>query len=309
MPLRTSAIRTIAAWSIYPLSWAFIAIAFSAALSGRLDYQQAWGMLTLFLVVFYAIAERILPYEERWSMTWASFKADIKFIITNVAFLALLNAGLAYFTISVSGQHQGLASNWPLWLQLAACALVFEALNYAIHRAMHEAPGRFGKFLWNVHAAHHLPDKVYIVMHAVFHPINAVLVQGFAMTIPIWWAGYDQKVVALFLMINSMHGLISHFNMDVRMGWASYIFVGTEVHRYHHSADVSEAKNYGATLTIFDILFGTFVYRPGVAPMNLGIADYGAMPRHSEYWSVMALPFHDWKPAEKITTGDLGPIA
>lgn len=291
MPQSKSTLRTIAAWSIYPLSWGFLLIAFNLALSGRLEYQQAWGMLTLFLVVFYAIAERILPYEERWSMTWASFKADIKFIITNVAFLALLNTGLAYFTISISGQHQGPASDWPLWLQLASCVLVFEALNYAIHRAMHEAPGRFGRFLWNVHAAHHLPDKVYIVMHAVFHPINAVFVQGFAMTIPIWWAGYDQRVVTLFLMINSLHGLISHFNMDVRMGWASYIFVGTEVHRYHHSADISEAKNYGATLTIFDILFGTFVYRPGVAPKNLGVADYDAMPRHEQYVKVIALPF------------------
>ena len=299
MPHKTSAIRTIASWSIYPLSWAFIAIAFSLALSDKLGYQQAWGMLTLFLVFFYAVVERFLPYEERWSMTWASFKADIRFIATNVLFLALLNAALAFFTISVSGENHGPASNWPLWLQLASCLLVFEALNYSIHRAMHEAPGRLGRFLWNVHAAHHLPDKVYVVMHAVFHPLNAVFVQAVAITIPIWLAGYDQKVVTLFLMINSMHGVISHFNMDVRMGWANYVFVGTEIHRYHHSADINEAKNYGATLTIFDILFGTFVYRPGVAPKNLGLANYETMPRHSEYRSVIGLPFHGWKPADK----------
>ena len=299
MPLTKSAIRTVASWSIYPLSWGFLLIAFNLALSGKLGYQQAWGMLTLFLIVFYAIVERILPYEQRWSMTWESFKADIKFILTNVAFLALLNAGLAYFTISLSSQNQGPATDWPLWLQLASCALVFEALNYSIHRAMHEAPDRFGRFLWDVHAAHHLPEKVYVVMHAVFHPINAVLIQGFAMTIPIWWAGYDQKVVTLFLMINSLHGIISHFNMDVRMGWANCIFVGTEVHRYHHSADLSEAKNYGATLTIFDILFGTFVYKPGVAPKNLGIADPDSMPRKEDYLGVIALPFHGWVPKTK----------
>ena len=185
-------------------------------------------MLTLFLVFFYAIVERILPYEKRWSMTCASFKADIRFIATNVAFLAALNAALAFFTISISGENHGPASNWPLWLQLVSCMLVFEALNYSIHRAMHEAPGRLGKFLWNVHAAHHLPDKVYVVMHEVFHPLNAVFVQAVAITIPIWLAGYEQKVVTLFLMINSMLGVISHFNMDVRMGWANYIFVGTE---------------------------------------------------------------------------------
>jgi sterol desaturase/sphingolipid hydroxylase (fatty acid hydroxylase superfamily) len=296
----SSRLQTTAAWSIYPFSWLCIIAAFGAALHGLLGYQQAWGMLTLFLVIFYAVAERLLPYEARWSMTWASFKADIKYIATNVVFIASLNAALAYFTISVSGINHGPASDWPLWLQLAACLLIFEALNYSIHRAMHEAPGRLGKFLWNVHAAHHLPEKVYVVMHAVFHPLNAVFVQVLAMTVPIWFMGYDQKVAALFLMINSMHGLISHFNMDVRMGWANYVFVGTEVHRYHHSADVNEAKNYGATLTLFDILFGTFVYRPGVAPNRLGVSDPDSLPRHADYKAVLALPFHGWEPNRKV---------
>lgn len=299
MPRAIASLRHIAAWSIYPVSWLCLLTAFSAALSGRLAYQQAWGLLTLFLVGFYALAERLLPYEQRWSMTWASFKADAKYIATNVVFLAGLNAGLAWFTIGISGEHRGPASDWPQWLQLIACALIFEALNYSIHRAMHEAPGRLGRFLWNVHAAHHLPEKVYVVMHAVFHPINALLIQGLAITVPIWWMGYDQKVTTLFLMINSMQGLISHFNMDVRMGWLNYVFVGPELHRYHHSADIDEARNYGATLSIFDILFGTFVYNPGVAPKKLGIANPEEMPAHANYGAVIALPFHGWRPLRK----------
>ncbi len=285
-------LRSIAAWMIYPLSWGFIAIAFGLALNGTLGLQQAWAMLTLFLVVFYTLIERLLPYEMRWQMTWASFKADIKFIATNILFLSALNAGLVLLTISLAKNRVGPAHEWPLWLQLVSCLLIFEALNYSIHRAMHEAPGPAGKFLWKVHAAHHLPEKFYVVMHAVFHPLNAVFIQAIAMTLPIWIAGYDQRVVTLFLMINSMHGLISHFNVDVRMGWMNYIFVGTELHRYHHSADIKEAKNYGATLSIFDVLFGTFVYRPGIAPEKLGVSANAGLPRHNEYLKVLALPFH-----------------
>ena len=86
------------------------------------------------------------------------------------------------------------------------------------------------------------------------------------------------------------------------MGWANYVFVGTEVHRYHHSADTDEAKNYGAMLTMFDILFGTFVYKPSIAPKNLGIANPDSLPRHSDYKSVIALPFHGWKPYVKDAT-------
>ena len=156
---------------------------------------------------------------------------------------------------------------------------------------MFEAPGRSGRFLWRVHAAHHLPEKLYVIMHAVFHPINAIFVQTLALTIPVLLMGYDQSVVTLFLMINGMHGLISHYNVDVRMGWMNYVFVGTELHRYHHSVDAAESKNYGATLPIFDQLFGTFVYKPGMPPKALGVDARAGLPAHEEYLKVLALPF------------------
>jgi sterol desaturase/sphingolipid hydroxylase (fatty acid hydroxylase superfamily) len=151
--------------------------------------------------------------------------------------------------------------------------------------------GPVGRFLWLSHAAHHLPPRLYLIMHAVFHPINAVFIQTFAIILPIWWMGYDQKAVTMFLMINGLHGLISHFNVDVRMGWLNYIFVGPETHRYHHSADIAESKNYGATLTIFDVLFGTFVYRPGKPPAELGVDKSLAFPDYERTLAVLAMPF------------------
>ncbi len=95
----------------------------------------------------------------------------------------------------------------------------------------------------------------------------------------------------MFFMINGMHGLISHFNVDVRMGWFSYVFAGTETHRYHHSADVNEARNYGATLMIYDLVFGSFVYRPGVPPAELGVSPDTGLPPYERFFKVIRLPF------------------
>ena len=95
----------------------------------------------------------------------------------------------------------------------------------------------------------------------------------------------------MFLMINGMHGLISHFNVDIRMGVANYLFVGPELHRYHHSANVDESKNYGATLSIFDQLFGTFVYNPGKAPKELGVDPATGLPAYERFFAVLKLPF------------------
>lgn len=301
---QTTRVRTIAAWSIYPLSWLAIAGFFGAALEGRLAYHQTWGLLVLVLIVSYFILERLLPYEDRWSMTWGTFKFDLVYIAANLGFLGAINALLSMWTISLAANRIGPAHDWPLWLQLAVCMLFFEALNYAIHRAMHEGKGWTGRFLWSVHAAHHLPERVYVFMHAVFHPINAFFIQTLAMTLPIWLAGYDQRVVTLFLMINSMHGLISHFNVDVRMGWANYLFVGPELHRYHHSADVTEAKNYGTTLSIFDVLFDTFVYRPGIAPAELGVSAGSGLPRQGDLRAVFAMPFAALWPRRRNATSN-----
>lgn len=75
------------------------------------------------------------------------------------------------------------------------------------------------------------------------------------------------------------------------MGWLSYVLAGTETHRYHHSANLLQAGNYGATLMIYDLLFGTFVYRPGIPPEELGIDPTAQMPDYAKTLAVLNLPF------------------
>lgn len=286
-----SPIRTLVRWGLYPFSWGIILFAFYNIVAGSADPRSIWGMTSGSLVVLYLILEFTLPYQKRWRMTWRSFLADLRFIVVNSGAAVATSAALALLTITTSGQLDGPASDWPLAAQVIAALLIFEAINYALHRLMHEGRGSFGKWMWSIHAAHHLPPRLYLVMHAVFHPINGVLIQGFALVLPIWIMGYSEQAAAMFFIINGMHGLISHFNVDVRMGWANYIFVGTELHRYHHSADVNEALNYGATLSIYDQIFGTFVYRPGVPPAELGVRPDTGMPPYERTFAVLALPF------------------
>lgn len=284
-------LRVLVRYGLYPLSWAVVLFGFYLIWTTQIDARMIWGVIAFSQLVTYLIIEWLVPYEARWAMSWKSFLADLRFAIANGAIVGGFTAALAWFTITISGNLTGPAHNWHPALQLLACLFIFEAVNYTMHRAMHELRGPIGKFLWSLHAAHHLPPRLYIIMHAVFHPLNGIIVQGLAITLPIWLMGYDQKVVAMFLMINGLHGLISHFNVDVRMGWLNYIFVGPELHRYHHSADVNEAKNYGNTLSIYDWMFGTFVYRPGVPPVELGVSADAGMPAYERTFKVLALPF------------------
>lgn len=283
--------RKLVRWGLYPFSWAILLGGFHLMWTTALEPRSIWGGSVAILASVFLICEFALPYERRWAMTFASFWADVKFAAINSLFVGGLSALLALFTIRISGTLAGPAHDWPPQFQLLACLLIFEAINYTLHRAMHELRGPLGRWLWKSHAAHHLPPRLYLVMHAVFHPINGLIIQGLAITLPIWLMGYQDKVVTMFLMINGMHGLISHFNVDVRMGWFNYLFVGPELHRYHHSARIDESKNYGATLSIFDVLLGTFVYHPGVPPKDLGVFPETALPGYENTLAVLKMPF------------------
>ncbi len=287
-----SAVRSVLRWGLYPLSWAWIILSLSQVLRMDVDERPGWFLITLPLLLAYLIIELTLPMDRRWSMTWRNLLPDVLYVALSGGTLALLTAALAMASITISGQSEGPARNWPLWLQVPVLTMVFEFINYHIHRGMHELRGPLGRFLWHMHAAHHLPDRLYLLMHAITHPLNVLLIEGFAIIMPIWFMGYQPEAVLIFLVINAFHGIVSHFNVDLRLGWFNYLFVGPETHRYHHSANVAEAKNYGATLTIWDQLLGTFVYQPGNTPQNLGVDPDASLPEYRRVLAVLALPFH-----------------
>jgi len=284
-------IRKIIRWGLYPFSWAVVFTGFYFLFTSAYDPRSIYAISIGLLFPLYLTIEFLFPYERRWSMTFWSFIADLKYIAVNGIVVGALNVGLALFTIDMAGRSDGLASNWPVLLQVVCALLIFEACNYSMHRFMHEGRSKFGRKMWRMHAAHHLPPRLYLFMHAVFHPLNGLIIQTFAIVLPIWLMGYNEQAVVMVLMLNGMHGLLSHFNVDIRMGWMNYVFVGPELHRYHHSAKVSEAKNYGATLVVYDMLFGTFVYRPAQPPKALGVDAKSGLPPYEQMWRVLRLPF------------------
>jgi hypothetical protein len=140
------------------------------------------------------------------------------------------------------------------------------------------------------HAAHHLPQQVYVMMHAVAHPLNTFAVR-LILTAPLFFLGFSTEAIFVASLILGLQGLVSHFNVDIRVGWLNYVLVGTELHRYHHSADAAEAMNYGAVVPFWDILFGTFVYRPDAPPRALGVDSPSEYPADREILRVLGLPF------------------
>jgi sterol desaturase/sphingolipid hydroxylase (fatty acid hydroxylase superfamily) len=168
--------------------------------------------------------------------------------------------------------------------------LVFEFLQYWFHRLSHEGRGALGRFLWKIHLAHHLPDRVYVVMHGVFHPVNA-LISALLIQSSMLLLGLSPEAAFAAILIIDLQTMISHFNVDIRAGVWNYLFIGTELHRYHHSASIDESKNYGTVIPFWDLVFGTFLYRPAKHPARLGLDGSDEYPPSQKLWQVLALPF------------------
>lgn len=282
--------RKIITYGLYPTLLLIVLAIIFLAINFNTDYKIVYGATTVFLVFTLMIVETFFPLNTEWKMTKQSFVRDLKYILIDAPIIGLTKTGFGLMAIWYSQTHTGYFSNSPILISTIVFLLVFEFFQYWYHRLSHTATGKLGKFLWSVHVAHHLPDKVYVVMHAVFNPINA-FVTATIIQLPLILLGISPEAALAATLLIDLQSLVSHFNVNIKAGFLNYIFIGTETHRYHHSANIDEAKNYGNTLAIWDIIFGTFYYKPNAVPHKLGLDNPNEYPISENIFDVVTLPF------------------
>lgn len=277
---------------LYPLLAAATLVYLWLELTGsRSSIGQYYGAYLAALVVVMVVVEAAHPMRREWRKTWVTFwRRDLPFLLLGASTLAFADWVAARAVTAHALSRGELLADVPLLAGVAITILISDFVWYWVHRLSHEARGRHGRHIWRVHAAHHLPAQVYVLMHAIAHPINTLVVRAI-LTLPAYFLGFSPEVVFTASVVTGFQGLVSHFNVDSRVGWLNYILVGTELHRYHHSANLAESKNFGAVVSLWDQLFGTFVYRPGRAPEALGVEDATQYPSETQLTAVLAYPF------------------
>lgn len=284
-------------YGLYPFLLTVHIVTCLLAIYNEWDFKTVSLYVSAPQFVLLLAIEFLFPAKQEWKMTWRSFFRDLKFFASGGLTLFLTNTAIGYAAIYLSEKNVGILKQVPFLVSFVIVLLAYEFVLYWYHRLSHEMSGNFGGFLWRVHSIHHLPDRVYLLMHAVFHPLNAIAVTIILQGVLIA-AGIDAKSIYLLNTLVGLQGLFSHYNVDIRAGFLNYIFIGTELHRFHHSADINESKNYGQIISIWDIVFGTFIYKPGVLPKRLGVAEPIEYPTSNEYWKGFLLPFRATKTAE-----------
>jgi len=261
------------------------------------------AMLSAQVPAFLAVIalERMAPHHAAWNRNHGDLGVDVGHMVTISLLTGLADplfriVGVGAAAWLFGGGALGLwPHEWPIVAQLALALVVGEFGQYWVHRLEHEKD-----WLWRFHALHHSAPRLYWLNAARFHPID-ILLNNFAATVPLAALGAGLEVLSLWLLVTSIHGIFQHANMPVRLGPLNWVFSMAELHRWHHSKTLVEANtNYGQTLILWDIVFGTrFLPADRQPPEEIGIPD---LPGYPMSWLAQELSPFRWA-AIKAATG------
>lgn len=178
----------------------------------------------------------------------------------------------------------------PLWLAFVGGILVRSFTAWLVHMAMHKVP-----VLWRVHKVHHCDQEMDISTTVRFHPLEFAIQVPVTLSIVVLF-GIPPAAILVFELLDAAIAVFSHANIRLaprverRLGW---FIITPSMHRVHHSSFQPETdSNYGATLSVWDRLFGTFVHREpdALQTMRIGLDDIDT--RDSRHiGSLLTMPF------------------
>jgi sterol desaturase/sphingolipid hydroxylase (fatty acid hydroxylase superfamily) len=236
-------------------------------------------VITIAAGLFVTILERLMPYEAAWSESHGDVPTDLFYVFASLVAAPRLFEPLA-LALLVKGAA-ALSVGWALWpdqlpwgVQVVLAVVIGEFGSYWWHRLMHERP-----LLFRLHATHHSALRLYWLNSTRFHPFDNVVMYGFQIA-PLLIVGASESVLVGFTVWSLVHGFCQHANVDVRLGPLNYFFSMSELHRWHHSREISEANhNYGSNCILWDLVFGTFFWPEKKPPVNVGLSDLDAFPQ------------------------------
>lgn len=178
----------------------------------------------------------------------------------------------------------------PIWAEFIIAFLCLDLAIYTQHVLTHRI-----LILWQLHKVHHADRDIDVTTGVRFHPIEIGLSMLYKCAVVILVGPAVILVMAFEIILNGC-ALFNHSNLRLpRTADAvlRFFIVTPDMHRVHHSADVSEThRNFGFSLSIWDHLFRTYKPQPklGHDQMIIGLPDHQKDSPSRFIWSIM-LPF------------------
>ncbi|MFC9589836.1 sterol desaturase family protein [Streptomyces sp. NPDC056944] len=286
LPARSWAIGDFSREVLRHAAYPFLALSavwlFVSTLHYGWDRGQSVQFFLVGVILYLSALERVIPHRDDWHPSGRELCWYAAYFVFTMVGAVLAQAAVGAVVAAVAGTVLGLV----LWVQIPVALLASSLAGYLAHRLAHSH-----RWLWKVHGIHHVPDKVNVANNGVNHVLDVAFKQG-AVQLSLGLLGFSSDCLFAVALFTIVQGYFVHANVDVRLGPLNHVLASPEQHRLHHSADVAEAGHYGVDLSVWDRLFGSFTWRPGLQPLVVGVQDPAAFPGTG---SVLAGLLHPWR--------------
>ncbi|HEY0677108.1 MAG TPA: sterol desaturase family protein [Chitinophagaceae bacterium] len=182
----------------------------------------------------------------------------------------------------------------PLWLFILLGLMLLDLISaYWIHFIQHKV-----KWMWKFHLVHHTDTWVDTTTANRHHPGESVFRVCFTL-LAVIVAGAPLWLVFLYQSLSAAFSQFNHANIRMPR-WIdhalSYVIVSPNMHKvHHHNSQPLTDTNYGNIFSIWDRLFGTFVYVKDVNTLRYGIDTHPNEEEHNRVGNLLKIPFQEYR--------------
>lgn len=245
------------------------------------------GGITLFWIIENAFPLFNFSYK-KWQHAGINFFLTLTTIIVNFS-LAFILLKTSDWTITNNfGVLQWLPP-MPLWLYAIIGLLLLDLIGaYLVHLVEHKV-----KFLWRFHLIHHTDTWVDTTSGNRHHPGESVIRFIFT-TLGVLIVGAPMWMVFMYQTISVVSTQFTHANISLPKkldAFLSYFIVSPNMHKVHHHYKLPYTdSNYGNIFSVWDRLFGTFMYLPK-EEIVYGIDTYMEAEDNNKLNNLLKIPF------------------
>jgi|SRR5437762_2607196 len=220
-----------------------------------------------------ALAELVRPRRRRGFPALRRRLGNLGMWLLNVVLAAFVFASPAIFRPQLEAAFSLTLPAWPIAdpaVGFIIGFLLLDLLQYAIHRCQHAVP-----FLWRLHALHHSDPDVDVTTSVRHHPIEYLIASAMS-----WLTVLALGIPAIIVISHAVTvfaaAAVTHGNIRLP-DWLERLLqpvvITLDLHLIHHSMAYAEANsNFGAVLSIWDRIFGTFT---AASPERVQALTYG----------------------------------
>ena len=227
------------------------------------EHLPTWikGAWILFFLTFFWVLEGYYTFYKNPGSKWKHAKINILLLLLVVIINSFFGFVLTFVDGWLSDSGFGLLNylKTPLWSKLLISIVVLDFTSqYLVHFLLHKV-----RWMWRLHIVHHTDKHVDVTTGTRHHPLDFLIRETFALIVVIFM-GMPVSFYFLYRMITIPFTYFNHANITLPL-WLdkglSYVIVSPNMHKFHHHFELPWTdSNYGNVLSIWDRIFGTFVY-------------------------------------------------